>query len=425
MNARPPDVVWKLWQKILFRFFVIFLSLLSQVAYNPFLNLLGYGYKQARQLSGKLTTLVSWLDDYIFHVGFLPEKHIADFNDTHFGVVLLLAIFIIAIIGCFIWSMLDKNRINYDRFYYWFSTYLAFYIFLAMIPYAVQKIIPIQAHYPTAPELLTRWGDLRNWEVLFRFMGTSPAYCMFCGWMELIASVLILFHPTRILGGLLMTVALVQVVLFNVFYNNNIIMLSGILLLSTFFIMARSFPKLFAILIRLKAVSLVQKRYRFSNPWKKSVFMAIFFFPLWKVYKVTTRSWAYYEGVVRNQENQRLYNVISYEQGNETLAPLTTDTLRWRYVCFLDYAPNNQKMVKLDMRENQESHPIQWDTVRKKIFFSDERTWELSYAYLPNGSLELTGHWQGRDIKVQLAKMSIDTLSLVKDNFLFMQEDQD
>lgn len=222
-----------------------------------------------------------------------------------------------------------------------------------------------------------------------------------------------------------MTVALVQVVLLNIFYNNNIIMLSGILLLSTLFITALSFPKLFAILIRLKAVSLVQKRYKFSNPWKKSVFVAIFFLPLWKVYKVTTRSWAYYKGVVRNQEKQRLYNVISYKQGNETLAPLTTDTLRWRYVCFLDYAPNNQKMVKFDMRENQESHPIQWDTLRKKIFFSDEKTWEISYAYFPNGSLELTGHWQGRDIKVQLAKMSIDTLNLVKDNFLFMQEDQD
>jgi hypothetical protein len=425
MNERPPDTGWKSWQIILFKFFVIFLLLLSQVAYNPFLNLLGYGYRKSMQLNARLTKLVSWLDDHIFHVGFLPGKHVAVFNDTHFGVVLLLTIFVIAIIGCSIWSILDKKRINYDRFYHWFSTYLAFYIFLAMIPYAVQKIIPIQAHYPTAPELLTRWGDLRNWEVLFRFMGTSPAYCMFSGWLELIASVLILFHRPRVLGGLLMTIVLVQVVLFNIFYNNNIIMLSGTLLLSTLFITARSLPKLFSILIRLKPVSLVQYRYKFITPWKKSVIIAIFFLPLWKVYKVTTRSWTFYKGVVRNQEKQKLYNVISYQQGNDTLPPLTTDSLRWRYVCFLDYAPNNQQMVKFDMQENQETHAVQWDTLHKKIFLSGEKALQFSYVYFPNGNLALAGNWQGRNIKVQLAKMSIDTLNLVKDKFLFMQEDQD
>jgi hypothetical protein len=293
-----------------------------------------------------------------------------------------------------------------------------------MITYAVQKIIPIQAHYPTAPELLTHWGDLRNWEVLFRFMGTSPAYCMFSGWLELIASLLILFHRTRVLGCILMTMVLVQVVLFNVFYNNNIILLSGVLLLATLFILAPALPKLYLILIKLKPVSLAQYRYKITTRWKKYLAIAIFFLPLWKVFLVTKTAWNFYKGTVHNLEKQSLYDVAVFDQENKTIPPLITDTLRWKYVCFLDYAPNKQKMVKFDMQERQSVYPCKWDTAQKKIIFADKDTTSLSYHILSDANMLLKGNWHGKNITIHLTKLSLDSLNLVKDKFLFMQEDQ-
>ncbi len=417
--------LWPAWQKIAFRFFTVFLFLLSLIAYNPLIYLLGYSYGKEMQLVYMpLKGAVTWLDDHIFHIGFLPQQHSVNFSDTHFGVVLFLTIFIIALSACILWSLLDKKRTNYNRFYYWFCNYLAYYIFLAMITYAVGKIIPIQGRYPTAPELLTRWGDLRNWEVLFRFMGTSPAYCMFCGWLELIGSLLILFNRTRLLGGILMTIVLVQIVCFNIFYNNNIIMLSGILLLATLFIIAKAFPKLFSIFIRLKPVSLVQYRYKFSTPWKKYIMIAICFLPLWKVFWVTKNALASYKRIAHNQENQRLYNVSIYQQGNDTLPPLTTDTLRWKYVCFLDYAPASQRIVIFDMQENQFRYPCKWDSLKKEITFAGKDTVRFSYTALPNDNMQLAGFWHGKNTNIQLTKLSIDSLNLIKDKFLFMQEDQ-
>ena len=425
METTHEKISWKLWQKILFRFSFMFLLLLSQLAYNPFLNLLGYGYsKQVLLINTRLQGMVSWLDRHFFHIGFLPGQHSIDFGDTHFGVVLFLTIFIISLIACIIWTILDKRRSNYNRFYYWFSSCLAYYIFLSMITYAVIKIIPIQAQYPTVPELLTRWGNLRNWEVLFRFMGTSPAYCMFCGWLELISSLLILFNRTRVLGGILMIIVLMQVVLFNIFYNNNIIMLSGILLLSTFFIIARALPKLLLIFIRLKPVSLGQYRYKFTTPWKKYVITAICFLPVWKTFKVTTKAWTIYKGDVRNQEKQRLFNVAVYQEENETIPPLTTDTIRWKYVCFLDYGTSNQKIVVFDMQENQLSHQCKWDSLHKEITFANQDSAHFSYTTLPGGNLHLNGYWRGKNTSIYLVKMAIDSLNLVKDKFLFMQEDQ-
>jgi len=425
MNRMQSNIEWKLWQKLLFRFFVVFLLLLSQVSYNPLVYLLGYGFRKHILLFNKpLTGLVSWLDSHIFHTGFLAQQDAAYFSDNHFGVVLFLTIFIVALIGCVAWSIFDKKRSNYNRFYYWFSNYLAYYIFLAMITYAIQKVIPIQAHYPTAPELLTRWGDLHNWEVLFRFMGTSPAYCMFCGWLELIASLLILFTRTRVLGGILMTIALVQVVGFNIFYNNSIILLSGILLLCNVFIIARALPKLVSIFIHLKPVSLIEYRYKFTTPWKKYIMIGVCFLPLWKTFKVTDTAWAFYKGLIRNQEKQRLYSVTSYQQEADIILPLTTDTLRWKYVCFLDYAPNNQRIVIFDMKENQLRLPCKWDSLDKKIMLANKDSAFFSYTELPNNNMQLNGYWNGKNTNIHLTKLSIDSLNLVKDKFLFMQEDQ-
>lgn len=424
MDTTKPNTHWKLWQKILFRFFFLFLSLLSMIAYNPAMQVLNIGFRQGGKFFAHLKPVVAWLDNHVYHLGYLPREHSIYFNDTHFGVILTVTIFLVALIATAVWTNLDKSRPGYDRLYFWFCNYLAYYIFLAMIPYAVQKVIPIQATYPTAPELLTRWGDLRHWEVLFRFMGTSPAYCMFCGWLELIASLLILFNRTRVFGGLLMIVALIEVVCLNIFYNNNIILLSSILLSCTIFIIARAVPKLFIIFIQQKPVSLAQYQYSFTTSWKKYIMILICFLPLWRVLRVTERSWAFYKGTMHNQEKQRLYNVITYQQENDTILPLTTDTLRWKYVCFLDYTPNNQKMVKFDMQENQSMYACKWDTLRKEIVFVDEDTARFSYTALSNGNMQLNGSWHGKNTSIQLAKMSIDSLNLIKDKFLFMQEDQ-
>lgn len=416
---------WKLWEKILFRFFSVFLFLASQFAYNPLLGVLDYTYSEQRSiLCRPLQGFVSWLDRSFFHIGYFPGQHAIDFSDTHFGVILLLAICCISIAACILWTFFDRKRANYDRLYYWYSNYLAYYIFLAMITYAVYKVIPVQAHYPTAPELLTRWGDLRNWEVLFRFMGTSPAYCMFCGWLELIASVLILFNRSRVIGGILMTIVLVQVVCFNIFYNNNIILLSGVLLLATIFIMGKSIPKLFKFFVRLEPVSLVERQYRFNTPWKKYLMILLCLLPALKVYKVTQRGWAFYRGLVRNHEKQRLYDVTYYQEEDNVIPPLTTDTVRWKYVCFLDYGANRRQVVIFDMRDNQSTLPYDWDSLGKKITFASKVPGIFSYRESPDGKMELNGYWRGKNTNIQLTSLNIDSLNLIKDKFLFMQEDQ-
>jgi hypothetical protein len=297
-----------------------------------------------------------------------------------------------------------------------------------MITYAIEKIIPVQAHFPNAVELFSRLGNFQKWQLLFLFMGASPAYCMFCGWIELIAATLLLFNRTRVIGGLLMVVALIQVVSFNIFYNNSIILLSSVLLLSTLFIIARAIPKLYLILIKLQPVSLAEHRYRFVTRWKRYALILLCFLPVWKLYSTTKTSWSYYSSVERNRINQKFYKVSLFLQNNDTIPPLTTDTIRWKYVCFLDYSARYQSMVKFNMSEKTNQYQVNWDTLKKSITVSNgmgtvhKNT--FSYTKIANGNLRLAGTWHGKSTIMELTNLPLESMALVKDKFTFMQEDQ-
>jgi hypothetical protein len=152
--------------------------------------------------------------------------------------------------------------------------------------------------------------------------------------------------------------------------------------------------------------------------------IALCFLPIWKAFVVTKRGWTFYKGLLHNQERQSLYNVDFFQHGNDTILPLLTDSLRWRYVCFLDYANTDRRMVIFDMRENQHIHKCKWDTVSKKIILLEKEPLHFSYTGLPGGNILLNGDWHGKSTNIQLTKLNIDSMNLVKDKFLFMQEDQ-
>jgi hypothetical protein len=427
MNTLESGAKWKQWQKILFRFFFIFLSALTIFAYNPAMEVLDFSYRRQAAFFGHLKGLAGWLDNHVFHLAYIPREQAIYFTDTHFGVILTLTILAIAITATVIWTVLDTKRNNYNRLYFWFCNYLAYYIFLAMSAYAIGKIIPVQCSYPEADQLMDRWGAIKNWELLFRFMGTSPLYCMFCGWLELIASLLILFNRTRVIGGILIVLELVNIFLLNIFYNNNVILLSGILLLCSLFIIAGAFPKLYTLFIKLQPVSLGRRRYSFTTPWKKYVMIALCFLPAWKVYKSADICLQYYKGQSINRQKQRLYDVTTFVQGSDTIPPLTTDTTRWKYICFIDYGRDVKRMIKYDMQENKTTYRCRWDTINNTIKFSGYTDTSKIYTFKYKAAgekMQLKGAWPGKDITMQLTNMPIDSMTLVKDKFLFMQEDE-
>ena len=73
--------------------------------------------------------------------------------------------------------------------------------------------------------------DLSDMELMWAFYGRSQAYASIIGVLEIAAGILLLFQRTKLLGVLLGTTILVNVILQDVFYN----VLSGALLAALFY----------------------------------------------------------------------------------------------------------------------------------------------------------------------------------------------
>jgi hypothetical protein len=407
---------WTALQKNAFRFFFLFLGTTSFTAYNVLVTVFNIPWEAQTKYMSIFSGPVAWLDHHFYHFGFDPKKHLIFLGDGPFGWAFLLTLFFVCIAGAIIWSMLDRQRKNYNRLHYWFRTYLAYYLFLTMVIYAVEKIIPVQMPYPNVEDLLTPVGDLNGFSLVWDFIGSNKGYSIFTGTCELVASILILFRRTRVFGSLFMTTVLVNVVCLNVFYNIMVKLLCMQLLLTTLFLLAPYVPRLVRFFYDLKPVSLAEKTYAFSTPWKKWVIILLCIAPAWVTYGIARKSIIRYRHNALTLKNQKLYNTEIFVRGTDTLPPLQTDTLRWKRFVMTPYRDHKMAVI-YSMNDEKDFYEYDIDSNRNTITLHDNpdtATWHIfKYGYPKQGKYQLMGKWKGQPVSVTMNDIAIDSLFLL------------
>jgi hypothetical protein len=100
------------------------------------------------------------------------------------------------------------------------------------------KVIPVQFSPPSLVSLVTPLGDFTRMRVLWLFMGTSTAYIIFTGLVEVAGGLLLLSPRTTRLGAMILAAAFVNVAMLNFGYevgvqlNSTIYALMAITLLA-------------------------------------------------------------------------------------------------------------------------------------------------------------------------------------------------
>ncbi|MEO6979047.1 MAG: hypothetical protein ABI113_11735, partial [Mucilaginibacter sp.] len=214
---------WTTGKKISFRFFFLLLGLTSVLCwvatiYLTCFFLIHHVYNPAAVFK-PLTPFLYWLDSNIYHTGYNPKIHRAFPQDNHFAIVFYLTILYLSIIGAAIWSLTDAKRLNYNRFFCWFTLYMRYVLAIVVIIYGFDKLIPVQMPPPDVINLATPVGDLSRFQILWDFMGIAPGYMMMVGAGEVLAGLFLLFRRTYLFGSLLLLVILGNVVAVNYFYN--------------------------------------------------------------------------------------------------------------------------------------------------------------------------------------------------------------
>ncbi|MFI5152940.1 MAG: hypothetical protein ACHQET_06365 [Chitinophagales bacterium] len=414
---------WKSPEKILFRFFFLFLGFFALTyAIAPILFSFKVRYKSIQKMFGLLSKSIYWLDQHIYHIGYDPKRHESLPGDNYYGLVYFLTLLILAMVACIIWSWIDRRRADYDRLYYWFRVYLRYTIAIIMFWYGIGKLIPEQMAYPDAEQLLKPLGERSRYDMVWSFMGVSPPYQMFTGFCEVVASVLLLFRRTYVFGSLLMCTILVNVVMLNIWYNIPVKIYSSLLLICVFFVLIPFYSRLVKLFFYQRAESLNEKYYNIQNRLAKWIFFSLRILLICYVFaSLTISTIKDYRKIVQSYKQGKIYEVTNFVAG-DTLSPLLTDTLRWKRFVLDD----DEDAVVYNMQDVKDFYSYTVDSSKKTISLHnnpDSTKWSIfHYQYSEKGTLHLSGEWKKKEVSILMKEIPIDSMALNNDKVSLIHE---
>ena len=232
--ALPPDERrWPALLRVAFRFVVCFFAITTiYLAVGHFSTLVLFRDPLAESVaSRKLFAAYQWGTARLFGSGIVYA--------STFGYVAYLTTALVgAAAAAIIWSLLDRRRLSYDRAHAVLGVYLRYLLAAVALGYGAMKVIPVQFAPAPLTALITPLGDVTRMRLLWYFMGTSTAYIVFTGLVEVVGGLLLLSRRTTALGAALLAAAFANVTMLNLGYevgvqlNATIYMLMAIVLLA-------------------------------------------------------------------------------------------------------------------------------------------------------------------------------------------------
>jgi len=338
VSAGAPAVpIWPQWQRVLFRFFFVYL-LLQIAPWRWFRAIPGVPFI-LRYYARATDWAVHAANARLFHVRetLIPVN---GSGDTSWAFAELWLYLSLAAIACVVWTVIDRKRTHYERLAFWLRTIVRYYIASAALSYGIIKLFLLQMPFPALSQLATPLGDLLPMRFSWLFIGYSAPYQFFSGMMETTAGLLLLYRRTVTAGLFAATGAFLNVVMINLSYDVPVKLYASHLLFACLFLLALDSRRLLRFLVLNQATPpTTAYDARFDRTWKKwggvgvKVFIVfqILIFPFkngWQRHQVIKHADA--SGPFRSG----VYDVRSYVVNRDTIATTTGDTLRWRDVIF-------------------------------------------------------------------------------------------
>jgi hypothetical protein len=261
-------------------------------------------------------------------VSWLPIPPIERYTGNFWHVIAWGCLVLAPIIGL-IWSFINWRRTDFTTLYRWLRTIVRFVVASMMFDYAFIKFSGAQVWPPTIAQMTRTVAEFQPSALLF--FGTvsySYGYMVFTGLGELTGGLLLLSRRTATLGALILFPLLLNVTLFNIFYDIGVEDRSAPLLLFTVIIFAQDIRRLVDAYILNRAIPPAQ-----DDPPVLSGGMR------WalKLLILSTFVMRFYAHVTGNalmapdqsEPMMGSYAVDSFAINGVARQPIPTDTVRW------------------------------------------------------------------------------------------------
>lgn len=161
-----------------------------------------------------------YLAQHQFHiVGVGAHIHDSGSGDTAINWIQIGVMLAYAVIAAIVWSLLDRRRLQYQTAAAWLRFLLRLTLVYAMCSYGFAKLFPLQMMPPSLAVLNEPLGNTSPMTLLWTLIGLNPVYEMICGAAEVTAALLLLFRRTALVGALLTGFVMVNVLLYNLFFD--------------------------------------------------------------------------------------------------------------------------------------------------------------------------------------------------------------
>ena len=414
---------WNHFQKIGFRFIVIYFSLHISTFYISFLPF--------------TTSLIKWLTYQIQSIPVWFAKTFMDIEitvfpggsgDTTYNYVEVLVFFILAILGCIIWSAIDRKRQNYNRLLSFFRIYVSYYVGAYMLSYGLSKIFYLQFSEPSFLELFRTYGESSPMGIAWTFMGASKAYTMFSGFAEVLGGLLLFHRRTRTFGALVIFSVMLNVFVMNMSYDIPVKLFSFHLMIKALFIALLDYKRILNLFILRKPKTFVNELKPLFNNRKYGIAATVlkYAFIIYVFYSYTSSNMEYWQQRYKAPEPY-FYGVHDTElfiKNNDTIPPLLTDKIRWKRL-MMDKGYLSRYMVVRGMKDQPRWYTYDLDSINKtlKMTSTSDSLDILDLTFTKNDSIiSFNGLWKNDSIQIKLKRFDTSKILLTNRGFHWINE---
>ena len=245
--AQPEGTPWRFGKRVLFRFAFCYIVLYYLPAV---LRVITWASLPLNWYNGLWNRAIGWLFVHILNLDIAQVlPHPTGSGDTELAYVREGLTLVLAIIGGTLWMLLDRRRPHYIGLHGWLQVLARYALSFALLSYAIDKIIPTQFSHLQSRQLAESYGQSSPMALLWNFIGFSTAYTIFSGCAELIPAVLLLFRRTALMGSIIASAVMLNIVMLNFCYDVPVKLYSLNLFLLAIFLILPESKKLLSIFV--------------------------------------------------------------------------------------------------------------------------------------------------------------------------------
>jgi hypothetical protein len=426
-----PAQSWPWWRKIIFRF--CFIYLIFEIA--PWTWLDDYGLSYITQY---YRSFINWMVHIANSTFFHVRKELVPLNgsgDTSYGWVQLWMFISLAVIGCAIWSVVDRKRPGYTWLNYWLCLFARYYVASVAFSYGIIKIFCLQMGFPGLHMLATPLGDLLPMRLSWLFIGYSGPYQIFSGIMEVTAGLLLIYRRTATLGALVATAVFINVMMLNLSYDIPVKIFSMQLVFVCLFLLANESKRIICFFILNRPADACSVyHFNYNKKWMRitRIVLKVLFIFLNLIFAFY-KDYSYVQYYDRKADKQMLkngvYEVTDYSIGKRNTPLAVTDTLRWKNVV-LEYGTGSIETGDTTFKRtyNRAYFRYDVDTMTHTMAFKRRMPNDslismlnMKYTQPDSNTIKLWG-WKGKDSLFVELKRTKRHFQLAEKQFHWLSE---